>query len=223
MSFFKCHSHFSTMEEGYFGAGNLMTRLTSVLVSRIKDVLPAMRKDLLSAAEATNARLDAMGKELPSGAAEVRAKVVSFAQESSSVVKDAETGNYSDTVFVSQPEARLMALIWHDIKGPDAKFKCAILATEPKDDWRIETLRVQISTMRGRELAGFLNFKVFDLLIKMAVAAWKRHCHELLQETKQLADSVCGKIVKDCPAFGNVHAVPFPRLCVQLGSALGVG
>mmetsp|Transcript_73549 Transcript_73549/g.143907 ORF Transcript_73549/g.143907 Transcript_73549/m.143907 type:complete len:249 (-) Transcript_73549:147-893(-) len=50
--------------------------------------------------------------------------------------------------------------------------------------------------MRGRELPGFLNWKVFDLLLKDAVKLWKEPAFELLHSIKSIAEEVCEEIVE---------------------------
>jgi hypothetical protein len=50
--------------------------------------------------------------------------------------------------------------------------------------------------MRGRELPGFLNWKVFDLLLKQAVLRWKDPALKLLQTVKNVVDHVCDEIIE---------------------------
>lgn len=54
MSFFNHHSHFSTVNASFFGVENLMSRLTSVLVARIQEGLPSMRKEISMLKEKTD-------------------------------------------------------------------------------------------------------------------------------------------------------------------------
>ena len=54
-----------------------------------------------------------------------------------------------------------------------------------------------ISSMRGRELPGFLNYKVFQPLLKRTVKDWKTPAFELLQQTKSIVEEVCDAIVSE--------------------------
>ena len=195
MQFFREHAHFGKLSKSYFGVENLMSRLTSVLVSRIKEGLPSMRKELSEMRDDTLAKLEAMGKPPPSEPAEMRALVMDVVQGVTGVLRESEMGNYTDPLF-KREELRMMARVRAD-DGPQEGFRKAILDSKPTDAWTVDSLRRQISAMRGCELHGFLNWKVFDLLLKQAVSDWKEPALELLHTVKLIVEEVANDLINE--------------------------
>ena len=156
-TFFKAHEHFSVVDESYFGIENLMSRLTSVLVSRIQEGLPKMRKEIAELKERTTAALAEMGQSPPTEPTEIRAMVLGLGQEIAAMIGEAEKGEYSNSLF-SENNLRLIARIRQE-DGPQQLFRQSVLESKPVDKWKVDVLRTEMASMRGRELAGFLNYK----------------------------------------------------------------
>ena len=194
MSFFNNHLHFSTVNPSFFGVENLMSRLTSVLVARIQEGLPAMCKEISMLKEKTVGELNEMGQAPPTEEAEVRTMMIKLSQQVSSIMGEAVKGEYSNEIF-SSSDMRMMAQIRKD-DGPHEAFRQAVLACKPTVEWEVESLRKQIASMRGRELPGFLNWKVFDMLLKQAVRRWKEPALKLLQAIKVIVENVCDAIIE---------------------------
>ena len=194
MSFFRTHQHFSTVNASYFGVENLMSRLTSVLVARIQEGLPSMRKEISTLKEKTVGELNEMGEAPPTDEAAVRAMMVKLSQQVSGIMGEAVKGEYSNGIFGSS-DMRMMAQIRAD-DGPHEVFRKEVLACKPIEEWEVACLRNQIASMRGRELPGFLNWKVFDQLLKQAVRLWKEPALKLLQSVKVIVENVCDAIIE---------------------------
>jgi interferon-induced GTP-binding protein Mx1 len=193
-SFFSTHAQFSAADPSFFGVENLMSRLTGVLVARIQDGLPTMRKEISELKEKTIAELNEMGKPPPTDASNMRAVTLQLAQEVTSMVNEATKGEYSSAIF-SRASLRMMARIREE-GGPHDTFRKAVIALKPTGEWEVPVLRKSIASMRGRELPGFLNFKVFDMLLKQAVAMWKEPALTMLQSVKSIVEEVCEEIVE---------------------------
>lgn len=205
MSFFNHHSHFSTVNASFFGVENLMSRLTSVLVARIQEGLPSMRKEISMLKEKTVGELNEMGQAPPTDEAEVRAMMIKLSQQVSGIMGEAVKGEYSNGIFGSS-DMRMMAQIRAD-DGPHEVFRKAVLACKPIVEWEVECLRKQIASMRGRELPGFLNWKVFDLLLKQAVRLWKEPALKLLQSIKVIVENVCDAVIETAvPQYRSLAA-----------------
>ena len=205
MSFFNHHSHFSTVNASFFGVENLMSRLTSVLVARIQEGLPSMRKEISMLKEKTVGELNEMGQAPPTDEAEVRAMMIKLSQQVSGIMGEAVKGEYSNGIFGSS-DMRMMAQIRAD-DGPHEVFRKAVLACKPIAEWEVECLRKQIASMRGRELPGFLNWKVFDLLLKQAVRLWKEPALKLLQSIKVIVENVCDAVIETAvPQYRSLAA-----------------
>jgi interferon-induced GTP-binding protein Mx1 len=205
MSFFNQHSHFSTVNASFFGVENLMSRLTSVLVTRIQEGLPSMRKEISTLKEKTVGDLNEMGQAPPIDEAEVRAMMIKLSQQVSGIMGEAVKGEYSNGIFGSS-DMRMMAQIRAD-DGPHEVFRKAVLACKPIAEWEVECLRKQIASMRGRELPGFLNWKVFDLLLKQAVRLWKEPALKLLQSIKVIVENVCDAVIETAvPQYPSLAA-----------------
>ena len=100
----------------------------------------------------------------------------------------------------------MMAQIRAD-DGPHEVFRKAVLACKPIAEWEVECLRKQIASMRGRELPGFLNWKVFDLLLKQAVRLWKEPALKLLQSIKVIVENVCDAVIETAvPQYPSLAA-----------------
>ena len=194
MSFFHLHEHFSAVNPSYFGAENLMSRLTSVLVARIQEGLPSMRKEISTLKEQTVGELNEMGEAPPTDEAAVLAMMVKLSQQVYGIMGEAVKGEYSNGIFGSSG-MRLMAQIRAD-DGPHEVFRKEVLACKPIEEWEVACLRKQIASMRGRELPGFLNWKVFDQLLKQAVRLWKEPALKLLQSIKVIVENVCNAIIE---------------------------
>lgn len=193
-SFFTSHAQFGTADPSFFGVVNLMSRLTGVLVSRIQDGLPTMRKEISELKEKTIVELNDMGKPPPTDASSMRAVTLQLAQEVTTMMNEATRGEYSSSIF-AHASMRLMARIREE-GGPQDTFRKTIITLKPTDEWEVDTLRKSIASMRGRELPGFLNFKVFDMLLKQVVATWKNPALTMLQDVKSIVEEVCEEIVE---------------------------
>lgn len=199
-TYFKSHEHFGIVHTSYFGIENLMSRLTSVLVSRIQEGLPLMRKEINELKENTIAELAKMGKSPPTKPSEIREVMLGLAQEVAAMVGESEKGVYSNPLF-TEHHLRLIARIREE-DGPQDKFRESVLKSKPVEKWEVGTLRIEMARMRGRELPGFLNWKVFELLLKQSVKDWREPAFELLKSTTSILEEVCEEIVeKNVPQY----------------------
>jgi interferon-induced GTP-binding protein Mx1 len=192
-TFFSAHPQFGSANASYFGVENLMSRLTSVLVQRIQEGLPAMRKEISDLREKTHLELSELGKPPPTEPTEIRQALHALSQDVHSIIGEAEQGNYTNVIFVAD-KLRMMARI-RRADGPQETFRKSVLGLKPTAEWEVTSLRASIAGMRGRELPGFLNWKVVSMLIKTAVIKWKEPALGLLQDTKLIVEEVCDEIV----------------------------
>lgn len=187
--FFRKHAHFHSLDHSYLGIESLMSRLTGVLVGRIQEGLPSMRREVVALREQTAADLAAMGRAPPGAGAEACALMAKLSRQATRVLSEAVNGEYSSSVFDAD-EMRMMAQI-RTQGGPQDRFRRALLDCAPTNEWEVPALRAQIASMRGRELPGFLNWRAFDILLKKAVRQWKAPAIQLLQAVKSIIDDVC--------------------------------
>lgn len=207
LAYFSAHPDFgeSTLQPR-LGIQNLVTGLTHILVGHIQDSLPGMRKDLLAQLEKTRASLHELGEPLPHGHESQRIKLTECAQQVANVIGDATSGVYSNQLFTSAPELRMIANI-RKLDGPHETFAAAIKASKPTTEWAVPTLREKIASMRGREVHGILNWATFDLMIRQTVEDWRQPMHELLDDIVQVVQTVCeGVISYMVPALKAVQA-----------------
>ena len=194
VSFFRDHTHFGSIDPSFFGVQNLMSRLTSVLVARIQEGLPAMRKEISELKESTIAELVKMGKAPPTEAMEIQQVMLKLSQQVATIMGEAVNGEYANPIFDTS-DLRMMAQIRKEM-GPQEAFRQSVLACKPTVEWEATSLRSQIADMRGRELPGFLNFKVFAQLLKQAVRRWKEPALKLLHAIKIIVEHVCDGIIE---------------------------
>ena len=186
-----------------FGVENLMDRLTTVLVDRIKDGLPGMRKELGELKAETTQLLEEMGKPPPSDPAEIRETVLRVAQNVSNAIKEAESGNYTCELF--KDEMRLMARL-RDDDGPQALFRNAIFESKPTDEWEIDALRKMISSMRAASCPASSTTRCSSCC-SSARSRTGRPRHSSSEQTKSIVEEVCDAIVSElAPKYRTLAA-----------------
>ena len=204
-TFFSKHPYFGSVDASFFGVENLMCRLTSVLVTRIQAGLPYMRKEIAQMKETTVEELRTMGKAPPTEASEVHESMIKISQSATALISEAVKGDYSKPFFNSSG-LRMMAQI-RRVDGPHDCFRKAVLDCNPQEKWEVDSLRAEIASMRGRELPGFLNWNVFDMLLKDAVRLWKEPALKLLEAVKAIVEDVCDKAIESTvPQYRSLSA-----------------
>ena len=215
--YFLEHSHFGRLDSTFFGVENLASTLTSVLVGRIRDTLPQIRKEVQAKLKEVSQTLADLGKPPPSTADECRMEFSSLLNSVAGDLRNSVDGKYDSSVFMKHGvNVRTMARVRN---GSWAKLQSKIQELEPSCEdsgaWSIGVLKQSIRDMRGRELPGFLRHDVFKTLVKEYLQDWKEPAFTAIEDTGNILDEVFSIVVEH-----HVPQAQFPQLHHAITEAL---
>ena len=154
------------------GVDALTGRLSSLLVTRIRKALPAIKYELQNSkkeAVAEYARLG--GDAVVDDASKMRAHLVEVVTRYAALMRQTARGNYGHALLAAQPNLRLFGR--HQVVFKDLKDN--VSDTQPAfDDERFtKHLAREMHAFRGRELPGFTNSQVFYGFMVKNIEDWR--------------------------------------------------
>lgn len=192
-SFFAGHEVFSSMDKSNFGVGNLVKKITSVLISRIHDALPEMRQEIVSLLEKASAELESLGKGAGNTPGEANMTLMRIIFEYNSLLTESSEGRYVDKRLWSS-SLRLCTKVRELYEG----FKTTIEQTRPAfegDSKFVDEVEKDIRNSRGRELPGFLNPRIFESRVAQYVEGWRGPSNKLVSDVRKLASNVANELM----------------------------
>ena len=203
--FFNGNQHFRSLDRSLFGIDNLSSKLTYILVDRIKESIPYLRKEIKDQQEKTAQELESLGIAPPSCASESRELLANFLRAVMGDVDSAIDGNYESKVLKEEPLMRIRA----KFRELSSAFNQRIIGDQPR--WTVSQIKQAIKETRGRELAGFPNFSVFEHLVRQFVLRWEVQADKMLVDTKKVAIEACDLIIErhvlQSPLFRRIGGV----------------
>ncbi|XP_063069629.1 interferon-induced GTP-binding protein Mx-like [Engraulis encrasicolus] len=189
--FFSNHKHFRIfLDERKASIPYLSERLTKELVYHISRSLPLLEKQVTDKLEQTSAHLRMLGDGIPEDeGGRVKfliRKIDEFNQVLTDVVKAEEDLGESDTrVFT---KIRNLFSVWKaELDEKDRRLRQKIDATAMKE---------YAKSHRGKELPGFLNYRIFEDLVKGHVKELEFPALGLLQSCKDVIYTNVNEITK---------------------------
>ena len=216
--YFLGHSHFGQLDSTFFGVENLASTLTSVLVGRIRDTLPQIRKEVQAKLKEVSQTLSDHGKPPPPTPDECRMEFSSLLNSVAGDLRNSVDGKYDSSVFMKHDvSVRTMARVRN---GPWSELKDKILlelqpSCEDSGPWSIDVLKQRVRDMRGRELPGFPRHDVFKMFVKEYLKDWKEPAFTAIEDTGNILDEVFGMVVEH-----HVPQAQFPQLHHAITEAL---
>ena len=215
--YFLGHAHFSQLDSTFFGVDNLASTLTSVLVGRIRDTLPQIRKEVQAKLKAVSQTLADHGKPPPPTPDECRMELNSLLNSVAGDLRNSVDGKYDSPVFMTHGvNVRTMARVRN---GPWSELQDRIRELEPSCEedgsWSIGVLKQRVRDMRGRELPGFPRHDVFKMFVKEYLKDWKDPAFSAIEDTGNILDEVFGIVVEH-----HVPQAQFPQLHFAITEAL---
>ncbi|XP_073711360.1 interferon-induced GTP-binding protein Mx [Misgurnus anguillicaudatus] len=195
--FFNEHSHFRPLlEEGKATVPLLAERLTKELVIHIINLLPQLQTQLNEKLSKTTKELKVLGDEVPFDQDErndlLTMKIRQFYDVLEKVKGAEEDLKDSDIRVFSKIRTEFGE--WNDLLDKTAE---QILTSDQ--------IEVYIKTFRGKELAGFTNYKTFESIIKI-------HLEELEEPALNILKDVKDIVHNDVNTIASHHFKGFPDL-----------
>lgn len=191
--FFASHPLFSTMDRSLFGVENLIEKLTTVLVSRVYDALPAMRDEIVTKLERATSELGTIGMGAGTTPAEANMTLMRIIFEYNSLLSESSAGRYVDKRLW---ETRLR--LCTRVRDLYDRFKLQVESTRPPfegDSAFVAEVEKDISNSRGRELPGFLNPRIFESRVARYVEEWRLASNKLIADVRRLVSDVANDIL----------------------------
>jgi interferon-induced GTP-binding protein Mx1 len=202
--FFRTHSTFSCLDQRLLGIRNLTSALVKLLVSRIKDELVPMKRQVEVMLSTTRAGVRGISSYGSASSASERQKLlVTLTQEFVRHLNDCVRGEYRDRLIVCNPNLRLYTralVIFQELQSQ-------VVATAPPfngDDF-VKDLARQMEALRGRELPGFMSAQSFYMFIQEFIDAWAPPARMAAAQMRALANEVVREL------FEKI-AVSYPTL-----------
>lgn len=203
--YFENHAMWSTMNASLFGVENLISKISTVLVSRIYDSLPAMRLEISSKRDNAVRVLAQIGVGAGETPAEASMTLMRVVYEYNTLLAESAAGRYVQKKLWD-PKLRLctrVRLLYDE-------FKKEVLMTRPKFDSDasfVAEIEADIRGSRGRELPGFLNPRIFESRVARYVETWRAGSSRLIAATRKLAAEVAHDLFSlVCPEFPGLRA-----------------
>lgn len=204
--FFRSHPVYSTIPSHLVGATSLTSRLTDLLVRRIKNVLPVMKFELAEKQRETDADMKLLGREAPSGKQQRINYLMKLVAEYCTLLRSAVRGDYRDDILSLEPRLRLRTVADSSFRVLTDKIK----ETEPNFDSPSfhASLEGEIRSLRGRELPGLVNSYFFFSFMVSKIEDWHAPVltakHELFDTTIAIGNSLFQKLCPQYPKLANL-------------------
>lgn len=197
--FFETHPVFSRLRPDVRGVQTLTTKLTRVLVSRIRDAVPTMAAEVASQLKLTDEAMAALGGPPPATRAAQHEFFVTRVRIFAHLLSAAVSARYDDEVF-DNPALRVCTA------AADAYDACArqvVKELHPpfQDAQYLAKIESEVASSRGLALPCFPDVSVFDKFVRQTAAQWKdpaMDCREAVVQglrgtVRSLVDHVFGK------------------------------
>lgn len=197
--FFETHPVFSRLRPDVRGVQTLTTKLTRVLVSRIRDAVPTMAAEVASQLKLTDEAMAALGGPPPATRAAQHEFFVTRVRIFAHLLSAAVSARYDDEVF-ENPALRVCTA------AADAYDACARqvikeLCPPFEDAPYLAKIESEVASSRGLALPCFPDVSVFEKLVRQTAAQWKdpaMDCREAVVQVlrgtvRSLVDHVFGK------------------------------
>ncbi len=210
-SFFRLNSSFASLPPDVMGVSNLTQRLTNLLVSHIEQALPTIKWELQSQLTQTDKELKPMLKGVPLNTAECHASLMRMVSDYCRLLRESTRGFYKDELLSSQPKLRLHS----NIQVVFRKLNSSIASTLPNfdDPAFVDELSLEIQSLKGKELPGFLNLQVFYSFIVKNVELWRPAVEETRTSITNLTLEMTSLLIDSL-------AVQYPKLCSSVREVL---
>ncbi len=210
-SFFRSNSAFASLPSDVMGVSNLTQRLTNLLVSHIEQALPSIKWELQSQLTQADKELKPMLKGVPLNTAECHASLMHMVSDYCRLLRQSTRGVYKDDLLSSQPKLRLHSeyqVIFRNLNK-------SIASTLPNfDDPKfVDQISLEIQSLKGKELPGFLNLQVFYSFIVQNVELWRPAV-----ETSRT--SITNATLEVTSLLIDTLAVQYPKLCSSVREVL---
>lgn len=199
--FFSTHPVFRRLPSSMVGVDTLTTKLTRVLVSRIRQAVPGMADDISSQHKETEVSLSGLGGTPPVTKAEQQQVFVERIGVFADLLRAAVQGRYDDSMF----DDASFRLRTDAAKTYDACQTRVTQALRPevqdKNFWaRITQL---VAGCRGRELPCFPSVHVFDTMFQQIVHTWSdpaANCrHAVMQQLRAVVRELVERVFLKYP------------------------
>ncbi len=154
------------------GVDALTGRLSSLLVTRIRKALPAIKYELQNQKKEAEQEYKRLGGDnAPDDPIKMRAALVDVVTRYAALMRQSARGNYGHTLLAQNPNLRLFGR--HQVVFKD--LKDSVGDTQPAfDDERFtKHLAREMHAFRGRELPGFTNSQVFYGFMVKNIEEWR--------------------------------------------------
>lgn len=204
--FFLSHPTFSCLDQRLLGIQNLTCALTKILVSRIKEELAPMKRQvelMLSVIRADVRAISSYGSA--SSASDRQKMLVTLTQEFVRHLNDCVRGEYRDRLIVCNPNLRLYTralVIFQELQS-------RVIATAPpfRANGFVADLARQMEALRGRELPGFMSAQSFYMFIQEFIDAWAAPARMAAAQMRALANEVVHEMFeKIAVSYPNLRA-----------------
>ena len=170
-TFFATHPVFKRLPADLVGVETLTTKLTRVLVSRIREAVPAMADDISAQLKETEETLKGLGGSPPTTRGEQQKVYVERVGVFLGVLRAAVRGQYDDPAVFSDASYRLCTAARKSFDICSGRITKDLRPAFEHDDY-LATIKLLVEQSRGRELPCFPSLPVFNSLVKTTVGEW---------------------------------------------------
>mmetsp|Transcript_7140 Transcript_7140/g.22532 ORF Transcript_7140/g.22532 Transcript_7140/m.22532 type:complete len:735 (+) Transcript_7140:293-2497(+) len=177
------------------GVSALTGRLSSLLVTRIKKALPAIKYELQQQKHDATEEFKRLGGDgALDDANAMRAELVHVVTQFTALMRQTARGNYGHMLLAKHPELRLFGQ--HQVIFKDLKH--AVQATQPQFDNKTFTERLaqEMHAFRGRELPGFTNSQVFYGFMVQNIEEWRPYVEDCRKEYVEASQAVADHLLQ---------------------------
>ncbi|XP_065110264.1 interferon-induced GTP-binding protein MxB-like [Paramisgurnus dabryanus] len=198
-AFFKDHPHFSLLyNEGFATILKLAEKLTNELVHHIQKSMPRLEEQIEAKLAETQKELEAYGTGPPSEPAErlrfLIDKVTAFIQDTFNLATGEEVKCNSELIIFQELRdefAQLKSFLDYSGDCLKKKIECEVYIFE--------------TMYRGRELPGFISYKIFEKLVREQMKTLEEPA---LKTLKTISDVVKKKFIQ----LAQISFIGFPNL-----------
>jgi len=199
-TFFATHPVFKRLPADLVGVETLTTKLTRVLVSRIREAVPAMADDISAQLKETDGALKGLGGSPPATRGEQQKVYVERVGVFLGVLRAAVRGQYDDPAYFSDASYRLCTAARKSFDICSGRITKDLRPAFEHDDY-LATIKLLVEKSRGRELPCFPSMPVFNSLVKTTAGEWAEpaaDCREAVVDelrlvVNRLAERTFGK------------------------------
>lgn len=189
--FFEEHPVYKTMKN-LCGSENLSELLSKILCKRIKEELPTIKQELDERLADVKQKLNDLGNNIPETPIEQQRLMFREIENFSTELRLSLDGEkYSQFQNLGNPSNELYKLIY--------KYGETVRKTAPNyfsEDYR-KKIREALDGSRGKELVGFLSFRVFTRIIYEQLKELEEPSYELLDDMTNYVEKLMNLIAEN--------------------------